>query len=173
MLFHQKTVLCCMLILFHVKRKQPCLDQTQMRCISEIHFQNQHQVIMPSWSPKVPSWLRKNALCLSQSAFSNFAPYMIKSRYNDIKHSWLFIISPNISKLVKNFRYLSFFPLFGNVVRHCLSCLINNFRLTVLDWHKPYPLQTTRKKKTVFDLKQRWFNPRGSQKLTPNKIWYP
>ena len=40
---------------------------------------NQHQVIMPSWLPKVPSWLRKNALCLSQSAFSNFAPHVIKS----------------------------------------------------------------------------------------------
>ena len=32
---------------------------------------NQHQVIMPSW-------LRKNALCLSQSAFSNFALHVIK-----------------------------------------------------------------------------------------------
>ena len=39
---------------------------------------NQHQVIMPSWLPKVPSWLRKNALCLSQSAFSNFALHVIK-----------------------------------------------------------------------------------------------
>ena len=27
--------------------------------------------------------------------------------------------------------------------------------------------------KTVFDLKQRCFYPRGSQKLTTNKIWYP
>jgi len=26
-----------------------------------------------SWLPKVASWLRKNVLCLSQSAFSNFA----------------------------------------------------------------------------------------------------
>ena len=26
----------------------------------------------------MPSWLRKNALCLSQSAFSNFAPYVRK-----------------------------------------------------------------------------------------------
>lgn len=33
---------------------------------------------MPSWLPKVPSWLRKNALCLSQSALSNFPPYVIK-----------------------------------------------------------------------------------------------
>ena len=39
---------------------------------------NQHQVIMPSWLPKVPSWLRKNALCLGQSAFSNFALHVIK-----------------------------------------------------------------------------------------------
>ena len=44
---------------------------------------NQLQVIMPSWLPKVPSWLRKNALCLSQSAFSNFALHVISrlSRY--------------------------------------------------------------------------------------------
>ena len=32
---------------------------------------------MPSCLPKVPSWLRKNALCLSQSALSNFALYVI------------------------------------------------------------------------------------------------
>ena len=31
---------------------------------------NQHQVV-------TPSWLRKNALCLSQSAFSNFALHVI------------------------------------------------------------------------------------------------
>ena len=29
------------------------------------------------------------------------------------------------------------------------------------------------KDKTVFGLKQRCFYPRGSQKLTTNKIWYP
>ena len=40
---------------------------------------NQHQVIMPSWLPKVPSWLRKNALCLSLSAFSNFALHVIST----------------------------------------------------------------------------------------------
>ena len=47
---------------------------------------NQHQVIMPSWLPKVPSWLRKNALILSQSAFSNFAPHVIsfKTKRNEI-----------------------------------------------------------------------------------------
>ncbi len=33
---------------------------------------NQDQVIMPSWLPKAPSWLRENAFCLSQSAFSIF-----------------------------------------------------------------------------------------------------
>ena len=48
---------------------------------------NQHQVIMPSWLPKVPSWLRKNALCLSQSAFSNFALHVINSFIdNDTRH---------------------------------------------------------------------------------------
>ena len=73
--------------------------QTQKRYqwVSEIPFQNpfeagnqldagvhsqSHQVIMPSWLPKVPSWLRKNALCLSQSAFSNSAPYVIKFENN-------------------------------------------------------------------------------------------
>ena len=52
---------------------------------------NQHQVIMPSWLPKVPSWLRKNALCLSQSAFSNFALHVIKR----IK---LFLFLPELSR---------------------------------------------------------------------------
>ena len=32
---------------------------------------------MPSWLPKEPSWLRENALCLSQSAFSNFPLHVI------------------------------------------------------------------------------------------------
>ena len=32
---------------------------------------------MPSWLQKVPSWLWINALCLSQSALRNFAPYGI------------------------------------------------------------------------------------------------
>ena len=35
---------------------------------------------MPSWLQKLPSWLRKNALRLSQSALSNFAPYVIKAQ---------------------------------------------------------------------------------------------
>ena len=34
---------------------------------------------MPSWLPKVPSWLRKNDLCLSQSALSNFSLYVINN----------------------------------------------------------------------------------------------
>ena len=61
------------------------------RCASEIPFQypfeagnwtnlmqacsaNQHQVIMAPWLPKLPSWLRKNSLYVSQSSFSNFVP---------------------------------------------------------------------------------------------------
>ena len=64
----------------------------QKRCVSEIPFQypfdsgnwtnllqacsaNQHQVIMAPWLPKLPSWLRKNSLYVSQSEFSNFAPH--------------------------------------------------------------------------------------------------
>ena len=58
---------------------------------------NQHEVIMPSWLPKVPSWLRKNAHCLSQSAFSNFAPYVIivvksittfRCRWSTLRAAW-------------------------------------------------------------------------------------
>ena len=32
---------------------------------------------MPSWLQKVPPWLWRNALCLSQSALINFAPHVI------------------------------------------------------------------------------------------------
>jgi len=42
---------------------------------------NQHGAITPSWLPKVLSWLRQNALCLSQLAFSNFIPYVINLGY--------------------------------------------------------------------------------------------
>ena len=59
LLFHRNTALCYMFIVFHVKLKQPCLDQTQKRCVSEFRLRretnlmqacsaNQHQVIMPS-----------------------------------------------------------------------------------------------------------------------------
>ena len=59
LLFHRNTALCSMFIFFHVKLKQPCLDQTQKRCVSEFRLRretnlmqacsaNQHQVIMPS-----------------------------------------------------------------------------------------------------------------------------
>ena len=48
---------------------------------------NQHEVIMPSWLPKVPSWLRKNALCLSQSALGNFTRHVITVE-NPISIGW-------------------------------------------------------------------------------------
>ena len=38
LLFHQKNVLCCLLIFFHVKLRQPCFDQTQKRCVSVNSF---------------------------------------------------------------------------------------------------------------------------------------
>ena len=38
---------------------------------------------------EVPSWLRKNAFCLSQSAFSNFSPYLINLENNPKKISAL------------------------------------------------------------------------------------
>ena len=87
LLFLQKTAPWCMSIFSHVKMKKPSLDQTRKWRIPDIPFQNpfeagnqlliqarpanQHQEIMPSWLPKMLLWLRKNALCLSQSAFSN------------------------------------------------------------------------------------------------------
>ena len=79
-----------MLIFFHVK--QPCLDQTQKRCVSEIPFQNPFEsenqlnagVLSQSASSnhallitKSALVIKKNALFLRQSAFSNFAPHMI------------------------------------------------------------------------------------------------
>ena len=49
---------------------------------------NQESVILPSLDRK----LRKNALCLNQSAISNFALYVIKERkYNVVLHGKLII----------------------------------------------------------------------------------
>ena len=39
--------------------------------------------------------------------------------------------------------------------------------------HGLYLVQTPRKDKTVFDLKQRCFYPRENQKLTANQVCYP
>ena len=88
LLFHQKTALCDTFIFFHVKSKQPCLDQTQKRCVSEFRLRretnlmqacsaNQHQVIMPSITKSALVIKGKNAFFLSESAFSNFAPHVI------------------------------------------------------------------------------------------------
>ena len=101
LLFHQMTALSCVLIFFHVKMKWPCY-KIKLRSAAFLKFlfklrlkretnlmqacsANQHQVIMPSWLPKVPSWWRKNALCLSQSAFSNFSPHVINADNNFLK----------------------------------------------------------------------------------------
>ena len=59
-----------MLILFHVKLKQPCLDQTQKRCVSEIPFQNPFEARN-----------QLNAGVLSQSASSNHALLITKSAF--------------------------------------------------------------------------------------------
>ena len=61
----------------------------------------QHQVNMPSWLSKVPSWLRKNALFLSQSAFSNFAPHVITdwNRLHTVLLLFLMMILPTLSLL--------------------------------------------------------------------------
>ena len=67
---------------------------------------NQHQVIMPSWLPKVPTWLRKNALYLSQSGFSNFALYVINI-WNEAGDPNFFCISGtsnSLSDCNKNFK---------------------------------------------------------------------
>ena len=68
LLFHQKTALCCMLIFFYVKLQQPCLDQTQKRCVSEIPFQNPFEM-----------GNQLNAGVLSQSTSSNHAFLITKS----------------------------------------------------------------------------------------------
>ena len=57
-----------MLILFHVKMKKTCLDQTQKRCVSEIPFQNPFEARN-----------QLNAGVLSQSASSNHALLNTKS----------------------------------------------------------------------------------------------
>ena len=84
-----------MSIFFHFKFKESHFEQTQKRCVSRLFLQNpfpgekqlvadqassanQYHLIMPSWLPKMSSWLRKNDFRLNQSAFSNVAPYAIK-----------------------------------------------------------------------------------------------
>ena len=57
-----------MLIFFHVKLKQPGLDQTQKRCVSEIPFPN-----------PIEAATQLNAGALSQSASSNHASLITKS----------------------------------------------------------------------------------------------
>ena len=93
LLFHQKTALCSMSIFFYVMKKEPRLDQTQKQCVSEIPFQNPFeagdQLNAGTLSQSASSnhafliirsalVIKKNAICLSQAAFSNFAPYVIK-----------------------------------------------------------------------------------------------
>ena len=51
------------------KRRAPPIRSEQV-----LRSANQNQVILPSIEGK----LRKNALCLNQSAFSNFALYVIR-----------------------------------------------------------------------------------------------
>ena len=95
----------------HVRKKQPRLDQTQKRSVSEIPFQNPFETRnqlnagvlsqsalsnLTSWIPKVPSWLEKTALSLSQSPFSNFTPYVIKNYI--VSHIWIKSLSSNNSR---------------------------------------------------------------------------
>ena len=71
---------------------EACLKQETN--LMQAYSANQHQVIMLSWLPKVSLWLRKNALFLSQSAFSNFAPHVINcenSHFTRQKLLWLCI----------------------------------------------------------------------------------
>ena len=69
-LFHQKTALCCVLIFFHVKRKQPCLVKSKKRCVFEIPFQNPFE-----------AGNHLNAGVLSESASSNHALLITKSAF--------------------------------------------------------------------------------------------
>ena len=55
---------------------------------------------MPSWLTKVPSWLRKNALCLSQSAFSKFAPHVIRLKTRKFYACATFFITFKVSHCV-------------------------------------------------------------------------
>ena len=59
--------LCCTSIFFHIKMKHLRLDQTQKRCVSEIHFQNQFEV-----------GNQFDVCVLSQSASSNHALLITK-----------------------------------------------------------------------------------------------
>ena len=93
--------------LFKLRLKREKRETNLMQACSA----NQHQVIMPSWLPKVPSWLRKNALCFSQSAFSNFALHVINCEKS---HSWFYDVKKllqkyvvtNLSLMQKHTRYL-------------------------------------------------------------------
>ena len=109
---HQPSPLkSCMSIFFHIKKKQPRLDRTQKWSVSEIPFQNPFETRnqlnagvlsqsalsnLTSWIPKVPSWLEKTALSLSQSPFSNFTPYVIKNYI--VSHIWIKSLSSNNSR---------------------------------------------------------------------------
>jgi len=85
----------------------------------------QHRVIMPSWLPKVPSWLRRNTLCLSQSAFSNFAPYVIMEINCSLLEKSLrdasFILCYFIQVLLSNSAVV--FLMQANISRPCLCSL--------------------------------------------------
>ena len=77
-----------MLVFFHVKTKQLCVDQTQKRCVSETvrrgkptyagvlsQSASRNHALLITKSALV---IKKNALCLSQPAFSKFALHVIK-----------------------------------------------------------------------------------------------
>ena len=83
-----------MLILFHVKIKQACLDQTQKRCVAEIPFQNPfaagnqlHAGVVSQSASRYHARLiiksalviKKNTLSPGQSAFSKFDPHVISN----------------------------------------------------------------------------------------------
>ena len=117
---------------------------------------NHHQVIMPSWLPKVPSWLRKNALCLSETAFSNFALHVImviKLSWK-IWKSWVFECLPyadplgyhwnlQLHKLIINNWPWSLLPLLCHTSlqrlgkKHCRLSLLKRQKKTSVAWPKP------------------------------------
>ena len=76
-------------LLFKIRLKQ---ETNLMQACSA----NQHQEIMPSWLPKVHSRLRRNALCLIQSAFSNFALHVINNA--TISGQFAFVIEENLGR---------------------------------------------------------------------------
>ena len=108
LLFHQKTALCCMLIL-------SCLDQSEKRWVSEIYVQNPFEAG-------------------NQSAFSNFAPYVIRVLMITIytKQSSKKKFSTRENVII----WLTFKPGFALTVFQTIQPHINSWSSAIVTWLK-------------------------------------